>query len=205
MLLTLVLLLIAAALMSILTVATLFARRRKAHLRHAAEADQLQRRADHLFKIALAAQVHTPNSDIAKILLQEAIRVLGRVDELTPGREAAALSLRECQALLVTTGQNESTPAAGRDSVLEFPETELLEAQLHLTEASRLLMGLEKRGVITYDELAKLQASLTQAQRGLTLRLQLRQAAAGIGMERTVEQLGEYLAADRDKTPLSRS
>lgn len=203
MLLMLSFLLIAVVLLGVLAFATLTARRRQRQMLHKKEASQLQRRADHLFKIALATQVHMPNNNIAKILLQEAIRVLDHANTLDPELPATIASLRECHALLASTEQDELTPS-GRDSVLEFPETELIEAQLHLTEASRLLMGLEKRGLVAYDELPMLLTNLKQAQRGLDLRLQLRRAAASVGMERTVEQVSEFHDPERDKTKLTR-
>lgn len=192
MLLMLSLLLIAAALLAVLAFATLIARRHRRQMLHKNEANQLQRRADHLFKIALATQVHMPNHDIAKILLEEAVRVLDHASTLDPELPATLASLRECQALLASTEQDVLTPSTSRDPVMEFPETELIEAQLHLTEASRLLMGLEKRGLVPYDELPKLLTNLKQAQRGLDLRLQLRRAAASVGMERTVEQATSF-------------
>lgn len=124
--------------------------------------------------------------------------------QLDPELTTTTASLRECHALLVSTEQDDPT-TGGMDSVLEFPETELIEAQLHLTEASRLLMSLEKRGLVPYDHLGKMQVDIKQAQRALQLRLQLRQAAASVNMDRTVEQLGEYLQpAERDITNLSR-
>lgn len=202
MLLTLVLLLIAAALLGILAYATITTRRRRKQLLNKKEAGQLQRRADHLFKIALATQVHTPRNAIAKILLQEAIRVLDHANTLDPELQAIAVSLRESHALLASTEQDDLVPGAGKDTVLQFPEAELIEAQLHLTEASRLLMGLEKRGLVGYDELPQMLTDLKQAQRGLELRLQLRRAAASASMERTVSQLDGF--NDSDKTQLSR-
>jgi hypothetical protein len=204
MLLTLVLVLVAAALLGILAYATISSRRRQTQLLNKKEAAQLQRRADHLFKIALATQVHTPRNEIARILLQEAIRVLDHASTLDPELDAIALSLRECHALLASTEQDDIAPDGGRDTILEFPETELIEAQLHLTEASRLLMGLEKRGLVAYEQLPQMLTDLKQAQRGLELRLQLRQAASSAGMERTIGQLIDSLDTDRDKTKLSR-
>lgn len=204
MLLMLSFLLIAAALLAVLVFATLTARRHQRQMLHKKEASHLQRRADHLFKIALATQVHMPNNNIANILLREAIRVLDHATTLDPELPATAASLRECHALLTSTEQDELTPSTNRDALLEFPETELIEAQLHLTEASRLLMGLEKRGLVSYDELPTLLTNLKQAQRGLDLRLQLRRAASSVSMERTVQQANEFQPAERDKTTLTR-
>jgi hypothetical protein len=203
MFLALVLLLIGAALIGILAYATITAHRRQTQLHNKKEASQLQRRADHLFKIALATQVHTPRNEIAKTLLQEAIRVLDYASTLDPTLTATTVSLRECHALLASTEQDVAA-GTSRDSILEFPETELIEAQLHLTEASRLLMGLEKRGLVGYEQLPLMLTDIKQAQRGLDLRLQLRQAAASIGMERTIEKIGEHVESERDKTQLSR-
>jgi hypothetical protein len=204
MLLTLSLLLIPVALLAVLAFATHTARRHRRQMQHKTEASQLQRRADHLFKIALATQVHIPNNNIANILLKEAIRVLEQANLLDPEQSATTASLRECRALLTSTEQDELSPSIRKDPVLEFPETELIEAQLHLTEAARLLMGLEKRGLVPYDELPTLLTNLKQAQRGLDLRLQLRRAAGSVGMERTVEQIVELSDPDRDKTLLTR-
>ncbi|MDB6060415.1 MAG: hypothetical protein JWM78_518 [Verrucomicrobiaceae bacterium] len=204
MLLMIVLLLIAAALAAILAFATVNIRRRQRQLVDKKEASQLQRRADHLFKIALATQVHTRQNGIARALLQDAIQVLEHSALLDPELPATPASLRECHALLASTEQDDPLASAGRDAVLEFPETELIEAQLHLTEASRLLAGLDKRGLIAYDQLQPMLTDLKHAQRALELRLQLRRAAASPQMERTVEQVGEYLQGDRDRTKLSR-
>ena len=204
MLLVIVLLLITATLLAILGFATLNVRRRQAQLLRKNEANQLQRRADHLFKIALATQVHTRQSEIAKVLLHEAIRVLDQSALLDPELVATTASLRECHTLLVSTEQEDRETANDRDPILEFPESELIEAQLHLTEASRLLISLEKRGSLAYEQLVAMQADIKQAQRALQLRLQLRQAAASANMERTVDQADDYLKpSERDITRLS--
>jgi len=176
-------------------------RRRQRALSAQREAALLQRRADHLFKIALAAQVHTRTNNIARALLEEAIRVLEQSLQLDPSAEVAGASLRECHELLVNIGaETAAAPAATPDPILEFPEAELIEAQLHLTEAMRLLVGLEKRGLIDYDTLTEMTAALRQSQRAIDLRLQLRRAAAAIDAGRPSvrvdeAQLGEYLAA----------
>lgn len=204
MLLTLSFVLIVLALFAVLAFATLSARRRRQQMLNKKEAGQLQRRGDHLFKIALATQVHIPNNNIANILLQEAIRVLDQANTLDPELPATLASLRECRALLASTEQDKLTPSTGNDPLLEFPETELIEAQLHLTEASRLLMSLEKRGLVPYDELPQLLTNLKQAQRGLDLRLQLRRAAASVNMERTIGQVTELHDPDRDHSQLTR-
>lgn len=191
-----VLLLICIALAAGLGVAAWRIRRRQQQLRDKSEAASLQRRADHLFKVALAAQVHTRNNGIARALLNEAIRVLDNSAQLDPAPEATTTLLNECHSLLGTTEQ-EHPARELRDPLLEFPETELIEAQLHLTEASRLLLGLEKRGLVGYDALKEMLSDLKQAQRALDLRLQLRQAAASPGMQRTVEQVATFIPTEK--------
>jgi hypothetical protein len=170
-------------------------RRRQNTLSATREAAQLQRRADHLFKIALAAQVHTSSSDIARALLDEALRVLEYAAQLAPATESIGNLRRECQELIATI---EPLPAAQqtRDAFLDFPESELIEAQLHLTEASRLLIGLEKRGIIDYDALAEMNVALKQAQRGIDLRLQLLKAAHALDGDRNSPKHDEVRASD---------
>lgn len=178
-------------------------RRHQSRLGQKREAAQLQRRADHLFKIALAAQVHTRNNLIGQTLLEEAVRVLNYSLQLDPQSELIASSLRECHELIDNI-RTEPPHAANEthDPILEFPETELIEAQLHLTEASRLLIGLEKRGQINYDALSEMTVALKQAQRAIDLRLQLRQATHALAIrDRNSPKLdeaalaGEYLAS----------
>lgn|SRR5690606_7819703 len=191
MLLISIFLLVSATLVGILAIATIRIRRRQRELVNKTEAHQLQRRADHLFKIALASQVHTRQNAIAKVLLEEAIRVLGQAAQLDSKLEAIPISLRDCQTLLATTAHDHFSQPSVRDPLLEFPEVELLEAQLHLTEASRLLMSLEKRGLLGYTELKGMLNDLRQAQRALELRVQLRLAASTASAQRGLEQYGD--------------
>lgn len=176
-------------------------RRRQKSLKAKRDAIQLQRRADHLFKIAVAAQVHTRHDAIARELLVEAVRVLEYSLELDPNAEPSANLLRECHELLVSIEAQPRNPDETRDPFLEFPETELIEAQLHLTEATRLLIGLEKRGQISYDALSAMTVAVKQAQRAIDLRLQLVRAAHSLNGDRSSPKLdeaalaGEYLAA----------
>jgi hypothetical protein len=202
MLLTVLVCSIAAILMAALVAGALTIRRRQNTLNTQREASQLQRRADHLFKIALAAQVHTRNNAIARALLDEAVRVLTHSFQLDSSAEATRSSLRECYELIASIDvEPESTAHDSSDPLLQFPETELIEAQLHLTEASRLLIGLERRGQITYDTLSAMTIALKQAQRALELRLQLYRATHTIEADRNSPKLdeaalaGEYLAA----------
>lgn len=203
MLLTVLVSSIFAVLIAGLIAGAIAIRRHQNNLGAKREAAQLQRRADHLFKIALAAQVHTRSNAIARTLLEEAISVLNYSRQLDPQSELITNSLRECQELLGSIA-TESLPTSTEthDPILEFPETELIEAQLHLTEASRLLIGLEKRGQISYDALAEMTLALKQAQRALELRLQLHRAThaltTGDRPSPKVDEAalkGEYLAA----------
>lgn len=178
-------------------------RRRQNQLSAQREAAQLQRRADHLFKIALAAQVHTRNTAITRALLDEAVSVLNYSRQLDPQSELIASSLRECYELIANIDiEPVSAATEAHDPILEFPETELIEAQLHLTEASRLLIGLEKRGQISYDAMSAMTLALKQAQRALELRLQLHRASHALSAgDRPAPKFdeaalkGEYLAA----------
>ncbi len=210
MLLTVLVSAIFAALIAGLIAGAFAIRRRQRALSAKREAAQLQRRADHLFKIALAAQVHTRNNAIARALLDEAVRVLEYSTQLDRHAELTANSLRECRELLANIDTEAPTAAAGaRDPTFEFPETELIEAQLHLTEATRLLIGLEKRSQISYDALSEMTIALKQAQRAIDLRLQLHQAAHALTGDRSAPKsdearAGEYFAAiERDRASSS--
>jgi hypothetical protein len=186
-------------------------RNRQHALRAKGDAAQLQRRADHLFKIALAAQVHTRNDDIARALLDEAVRILEHSIQLDPNAESTANSLRECRELIANIDSDPmpTVPGAG-DPIFEFPETELIEAQLHLTEATRLLIGRERRGQIGYDALAEMLTAIKQAQRAIDLRLQLHKAEHSLAGDRNTPkfdegQAREYLAAmERNRAQSSR-
>lgn len=203
MLLTVLISSIFAALIAGLIAGAILIRRHQRKLGAKREAAQLQRRADHLFKIALAAQVHTRINAIARTLLEEATRVLNHSRQLDPHNALVASSLRECQELISNIeAEPASTSTEAHDALLEFPEAELIEAQLHLTEASRLLIGLEKRGQISYDALSEMSPALKQAQRALELRLQLHRATHALTTgDRPYPKLdeaalkGEYLAA----------
>lgn len=170
--------------------------RRQSELTAKREAAQLQRRGDHLFKIALAAQVHTRSGAIARTLLDEAVRVLEYSLQLDRDSEATATTLRECRELIVNIGADPEPRSELKDPILEFPETELIEAQLHLTEAMRLLIGLEKRGRISYGALAEMSLVIKQAQRAVDLRLQLQQAAHGLDEERNIPKFDELRARE---------
>ncbi|MFT3931465.1 MAG: hypothetical protein QM709_14335 [Spongiibacteraceae bacterium] len=181
MLLTVLISLIFVALIAGLIVGAILIRRHQRDLKAKRESAQLQRRADHLFKIALAAQVHTRSNAIARTLLEEALRVLNYSLHLDPRSELAMASLRECHDLLGgIEAETETAAQKGDDPALDFPETELIEAQLHLTEASRLLIGLEKKGQISYDAHAQMAVAIKQGQRALELRLQLQRATHAI-------------------------
>lgn len=175
--------------------AALVIRRRQQTLRDRNEAAQLLRRADHLFKVALASQVHTRQNAIARVLLQEALRVAKHSQQLDSSVRATAITLRECDELMNGLGR-EIDPNRPHDTMLDFPETELIEAQLHLTEAVRVLNGLEKRGHVTHDELEQMLAELKLAQRALDLRLQLRRASDTIT---TNERARETAEIDKSK------
>lgn len=178
--------------------AALMIRRRQSSLLHRKEAALLQRRADHIFKIALATQVHTRHNVLALTLLQEALRVLEESLRLDPASTASGASLRECRELIDSL-KDEPDDIASRE-LIEYPETELIEAQLHLTEAQRLLSGMEKRGQLSYDALASMSTALKQAQRALDLRLHLRQASSALAGERVapLERSGEYIESGKD-------
>lgn len=172
-------------------------RGRQSSLNAKREAGQLQRRADHLFKIALAAQVHTRHNLIARTLLEEALRVLEHSSQLDRDAESTAHSLRECRELIANLdAEPERSSTEARDPTLEFPEAELIEAQLHLTEAMRLLIGLEKRGQMGYDALTEMTIALKQAQRAIDLRLQLHQATQALAGDRGVPKSSEAQATD---------
>lgn len=192
----------AVVLVALLTAAVVI-RRRQSALSAKREAAQLQRRADHLLKIALAAQVHTGSDAIARVLLEEAVRVLEYSTQLDHKAELTAHSLSECRELIANLDTElRQTLTQTRDPLLEFPETELIEAQLHLTEAMRLLIGLEKRGQIDYDTLMEMTVTLKQAQRALDLRLQLHQASHALDGDRGAPKRDEARVSDDRFTAL---
>lgn len=154
------------------------------------EAAQLLRRADHLFKVALASQVHTRQNAIARVLLQEALRVAKHSQQLDASVHATAITLRECEELINGLGQD-IDPSSPYETMLDFPEIELIEAQLHLTEAVRVLNGLQKRGQVSYDELEQMLTELKLAQRALDLRLQLRRASDTINTNERARETAE--------------
>lgn len=201
----------AAVLIAALLAGAYTIRRRQRALNAKREAAQLQRRADHLFKIALATQVHTQHDSIARILTEEALRVLEYANQLDRDAKPIINSMRECRELIANLSLEPKQAASEtRDRVLEFPETELIEAQLHLTEAMRLLVGLEKRGKINYDAFTEMTIALKQAQRAIDLRLQLHQASVAINGERATPKrdearTGEYFAVtERDRVQSTR-
>lgn len=179
MLVTVVSVVVIAAVLIALVSAAVVLRRRQQALFDRREAAQLLRRADHLFKIALASQVHTRRNAVAQVLLQEASRIAQRSLQLDPQASEPTATLRECEELLAEIGDDDNEVAES-DTSADFPETELIEAQLHLTEAIRLLNSLEKHGQITFEQLQAMVADLKQAQRALDLRLQLRRAGDAI-------------------------
>lgn len=196
MLLTILVSSIFAVIIAALVAAALVMRRRRHALSAKREAAQLQRRADHLFKIALAAQVHTRDNTIALTLLDEAVRVLDYSAQLDPAAEPTAKLLRECRELKANIDA-EAQPADDKmpNPFIDFPETELIEAQMHLTEALRLLIGLEKRGQIDYDALTRMTVSLKQAQRATDLHLQLLRASSALDGDRNTPKRDEAMPA----------
>ena len=172
--------------------------RRQHKLTQQKEAAVLLRRVDHLFKVALASQVHTRQNAVARALLEEALRVVKRSLELDPAAPAATAARRECEELLAGLDKDPvSAAAAMGTTTAEFPEAELIEAQLHLTEATRMLHGLEKRGQLGYEQLSEMITGLKQAQRGLDLRLQLRRASDSLA---ATDRIGGAMDVDRDKS-----
>ncbi|HET8710750.1 MAG TPA: hypothetical protein VFM32_05200 [Spongiibacteraceae bacterium] len=206
MLLTVLVSLVFALIIGGLITGAVVIRRRQNTLNAQREAAQLQRRADHLFKIALAAQVHTSHSAIARSLLDEAVRVLEYSTQLDPHAELTANLLRECLELIANI-ENEPSPQTSevRTTTLDFPETELIEAQMHLTEAMRLLIGLEKRNQISYDALAEMTAELKHAQRAIDLRLKLSQASHALEGDRDAPKRDEASLANEYLAELERS
>lgn len=172
--------------------------RRQHRLTQQKDAAVLLRRVDHLFKVALASQVHTRQNAVARALLEEALRVVKRSLDLDPTAPAATTARRECEELLAGLEKDPVSVAASASSTAaEFPEAELIEAQLHLTEAARVLHGLEKRGQLGYEQLSEMITGLKQAQRGLDLRLQLRRASDSLT---TTDRISGAMDVDRDKS-----
>ena len=160
-------------------------RRRQRALRGRQEAGHLQRRAAHLRKVALAVQTHTSNSAIARTLLEEAVRILERANQLGTDAELTR-DQHQCYEAIVAIETEPQPTAAGGDTrgpATDLPEAELLEAQMHMIEATRLLIGLEKHGRISYSMHSEMTTAIKQAQRALDLRLQLRRATRTLDEE----------------------
>jgi hypothetical protein len=165
--------------------------RRQHRLTQQKDAAVLLRRVDHLFKVAR-------QNAVARALLEEALRVVKRSLDLDPTAPAATTARRECEELLAGLDKDPVSVAASASSTAaEFPEAELIEAQLHLTEAARVLHGLEKRGQLGYEQLSEMITGLKQAQRGLDLRLQLRRASDSLT---TTDRISGAMDVDRDKS-----
>lgn len=176
---------IAVLLFSILFMAHRVTRRAQEKLRNRSAAAQLRRAASHMYKIARTAKMYALHDAIVLVLMQETARVLKLAVKLDPEHLATRDALRECDEILASFDGAMHEFNMGKE--VEYPESELLllEAQMHLTETSRLLNGLEKRGLIVHELRQAIAVTLQYAQRALELRLSLRQVSRASRIEHT--------------------
>ena len=174
---------IAFLLISILLIANWVVRRTRRSLSNRSSAAQLRRGAGHMYKIARTAKMYTAHDAIARLLVQETARVLELAVKLDPDHLSTRNALSECEEMLASFNKAKRDSDVG-DKV-EYPESELLllEAQMHLTEALRLLGGMGKRGLISHNLHQAIVTTLRHAQRSLESRLNLLQASSALHIE----------------------
>lgn len=191
---------IALLLVSILWIASWTTRQTQNALSNRCAAVQLRRGASHLYKIACSAKIYALHDAIVRVLLQETARVLERAVKLEPEHVATHEALRNCGEVLAAfdIAMRESNV----DKQAAYPESELLllEAQMHLTEISRLLGSLEKRGLITHQLRQAITTTLQYEQRALELRLNLRKVSRKLRAEHPTGidplRLNDYVQPD---------
>lgn len=150
-----------------------------------------------MYKIARTVKTYTQHDAIAQLLLQETTRTLKLAVTLDPDHVSTRTALRECNEMLISFNEAKRDLNAGE--ILAYPESELslLEAQMHLTGAARLLGGMGKRGLISQDQHQAIRTTLRHAQHVLELRLNLQQVARLQQMEPKTgadsQDLNDYL------------
>lgn len=182
----LILLGIALTLISALWIANRVTRRTQKAFTNRSKAAQLRRGASHMYKIACAAKTYALHDSIVRALLHETSRLLKLAVKLDPEHQPTRAVLLECDEMIVAFNASRESDA---NRAVEYPESILLllDAQMHLTEASRLLNSMGKRGLITHELHQAITITLQYAQRALELRLNLRQVSLAQRLEHTPE------------------
>lgn len=148
-------------------------------------AAQLRRGATHIKKVAVTVNIHIMQGAISRLLLQEAARMLECALELEPKHLSTHAALRECNAIRAAI--DATKPDFSSFIVAAAPcldsELLLLEAKMHLTEASRLLGGMEKRGLLTTSRHQVIITALQDAQCSLDLHLGMKQAMQSLKID----------------------
>ena len=151
-------------------------------------AAQLRRGAAHINKVAVTVNIHVMQGAISRLLLEEAARMLERAVALEPKHRSTQAALRECNAMRAAI--DATKPDFSSFIVAAAPcldsELLLLEAKMHLTEASRLLGGMEKRGLLSTSRHQVTITALQDAQCALDLHLSMMQAMQSIKMDSVV-------------------
>lgn len=174
-------------LVSVLWIASWTNRRTQKALSNRSAAAQLRRSASHLYKIARTAKIYSLHDAIVRVLLQETARVLKRAIKLDPEHVATHEALRNCGEMRAAF--DAAVHESNTDQQVMYPASELLllEAQMHLTEISRLLGSLEKRGLVSSELRHAITTTLRYAQRSLELRLNLRQVTLKLRAEHSTD------------------
>lgn len=183
-----------------LAAAMVVMRRRQAALVRQREALQKQRGAAHIRATALAAYAHTGRADIAIMLLQLSCEMLEEAVQLAPDEVAVAESLRNLHELMdsLQVDDRPAKPVPNPES-----QSELTQASMQLTEATRLLVRLEVRAELESAELRSMQSELRRVQRSLEFRTRMRRELEAPSVMVTAPELeaDALLAAQSTETP----
>ncbi|MET0378494.1 MAG: hypothetical protein ABW049_05810 [Spongiibacteraceae bacterium] len=159
------------AIFAALIAAMVVVRRRQTALLRQREALQKQRGAAHIRATALAAYAHTGRADIAIVLLQLSCEMLEEAVQMAPDEAAVVESLKKLHELMdsLQVDDRPATPVPNPES-----QSELTQASMQLTEATRLLVRLEVRAELESAELRSMQSELRRVQRSLDFRTRMR-------------------------------
>lgn len=164
-----------------LVVAAVVIRRRQRLLQVQRRAAQQQRAAEHIKTLAQAVRDYTGRSDIALLLLQQAVQKLEEAGARADNHPLH--DTRRDYLALSTALQNSNVILNGADAAPEprppvlDSEAALNRARMQLIEAARLLGKAEKLGWVEAPEARQMDDALQQTRRSIELRLDLRQAA----------------------------
>lgn len=175
-----------AVIFAALVAALVVVRRRQVALVRQREALQKQRGAAHIRTTALAAYAHTGRADIAIMLLQLSCEMLEEAVQLAPGEAAVVESLRNLHELMdsLQVDDRPAKPVPNPES-----QSELTQASMQLTEATRLLVRLEVRAELESAELRSMQSELRRVQRSLDFRTRMRRELEAPSVMATAPEL----------------